>query len=51
MGSALGEGRQILLLMGGETRGEALGREVVSSSLEFLPPEAHAFYLFSPDPC
>ena len=45
-GSTLGEGRQILLLVGGEaSRGKALSREVVPLSplllLEFLPPTTH----------
>ena len=57
-GSALGEGRQILLLVGGEARrGKALSREVVPLPTPALPgiPASHhpplKTYLSPADPC
>ena len=57
-GSTLGEGRQILLLVGGEaSRGKALSREVVPLSPPALPgiPASHhpplKIYLFPSDRC
>lgn len=57
-GSTLGEGRQILLLVGGEaSRGKALSREVVPLIPPALPgiPASHhpplKIYLFPADPC